>query len=219
MPKNPVVIYDLDGTLIPFNSFKRWLIFTFVSAIFLLNWDYCWLVGKTTIKRICCKNVDRIAFKQIIVTFHEQKTNRKFVEWSNFRFAVYLKKKTRKELLETDKDLYLATAAPDCYVKYYAQLMDCFRNYSTTRIENGLMHENMGVNKLTAVSQQLGENLYNATLYTDHEDDLPLAEKVSAVFLVNPSERTKQEFLFCLNQDFYKINEISKIVYIKLKSC
>ena len=195
MTSNSVVIYDLDGTLIPFNSFKRWLMFTVFSAIFFFNWDYCWLIGKTTIKRICCKNVDRFIFKQIIVAFHEQKTHRKFVKWSNFRFAVYLKKKTKTALLETSKDLYLATAAPDCYVKHYAQLMDCFRDYSATRIENGLMNENMGTNKLIAVSQQLGKNLNTATLYTDHEDDLPLAEKVSTVLLINPSEKTKREFM------------------------
>ena len=190
-----VVIYDLDGTLIPFNSFKRWLVFTVVSALFFFNLDYCWLVSKTTIRRVFCKNVDRFVFKQTIVAFHEQKAHRKFTKWSNFRFAVYLKKKTRKELLEAGKDLYLATAAPDCYVKHYAQLMDCFRDYSATHIENGSMNENMGIEKLTAVSQLIEEKTTNAALYTDHQDDLPLAEKVSTVFLVNPSEKTKREFV------------------------
>ena len=205
---NQVVIYDLDGTLVPFNSYKRWLVFTVVSALFFLNWDYCWLIVKTTIKRICCKphrrcgldpqspnNEKRVIFKQTIVAFHEQKAHRRFVKWCNFRFAVYLKKKTRKELLEAGKDLYLATAAPDCYVKHYAQLMNCFRDYSATCFEKGVMHENIGANKLTAVSQQLGNNITHATLYTDHEDDLPLAYNVSVVFLVNPTERTKQVFI------------------------
>ena len=203
---NQVVIYDLDGTLVPFNSFKRWLMFTAVSALCCFNWDYCWLVGKTTIRRMLCNNVDRVVFKQIIVGFHEQKAHRKFVNRCNLRFADYLKKKTRKKLLEAGKDLYLATAAPDCYVKHYVQLMNCFRDYSATRIENGVMNENIGENKLTAVSQQLGGNITRATLYTDHQDDLPLAEKVSAVFLVNPTEKTKREFVSLEYKQFSKVN-------------
>ena len=201
MTENSVVIYDLDGTLVPFNSFKRWLIFTTVSALFFLNLDYCWLVFSTTMRRMFGKNIDRIAFKQIIISFHEQKSHRKFVKWCNFRFAVYLKKKTKTALLEKNKELYLATAAPDCYVKYYAELMNCFKNYSATHFlrepqetGSGIMNENIGVNKLIAVSQQLGEQISTATLYTDHEDDIPLAEKVSRVFLVNASEKTKRAF-------------------------
>ena len=42
---NHIVIYDLDGTLIPFNSFKRWLIFTTISALFFLGFGLLFAIA------------------------------------------------------------------------------------------------------------------------------------------------------------------------------
>jgi len=201
-PKN-IAIYDLDGTLVPFNSFKYWLAYSFILALFFLRIDYNFLIFKIISKRLFGKT-DRIIFKEKIMNFHEQNKNTKFVKCCNTSFALFLKRKTKTGLFDNHKKLFLATAAPDCYVKYYVTKMDCFENYTASYIENGKLKENMGEQKLQSVSQLIENEIHQAVLYTDHFNDIPLSKKVSRVFLVRPTEKTKQEY------------ELAKIQYIEI---
>jgi phosphoserine phosphatase len=188
-----IAIYDLDGTLVSFNSFKYWLVFSFISALFFLRIDYNWLIFNIILQRMFGK-IDRFIFKEKIMNFHEQNEDKKFIKYCNTSFASFLKRKTKKNLLNRHKKLLLATAAPNCYVKYYAMQMKCFENYSASYIENGILQENIGEQKLQSTIQLIGNQIYKTVLYTDHSDDIPLAQKVSEVFLVCPTDKIKQEY-------------------------
>jgi len=199
-----IAIYDLDGTLIPFNSFKYWLLFSFVFSFLFFRIDYNWLIVKITLQRIFGKT-DRFIFKEKIMIFHEQNKNKKFVKCCNTSFASFLKRKTKTGLLDKHRKLFLATAAPDCYVKYYVKKMKCFEYYSASYIKNGILEENISEKKLQSVIQLIENKTYQSILYTDHFNDIPLAKKVSQIFLVRPAEETIKEY------------EMSKISYIVVK--
>ena len=186
-----IAIYDLDGTLISFNSFKYWLLYSFVFSLFFFRIDYNWLIFRGVLQRIFGK-IDRVIFKEKIVNFHEQ--NKIFAKRCNASFSSFLKRKTKNNLLNKQKKILLATAAPDCYVKYYVIKMKCFENYSASYIENGVLKENIGERKLQSVTQLLENKIHQAVLYTDHFDDIPLAQQVSQVFLVCPTNKTKKEY-------------------------
>jgi len=189
--RDNIAIYDLDGTLIPFNSFKYWLLYSFVVSLFFFRIDYNWLIIKIITQRMLGKT-DRIGFKEKIMNFHEQ--NNSFVRHCNTSFASFLKRRTKNDLLDKGKKMVLATAAPDCYVKYYVMKMNCFENYSASSILNGVLVENMGERKLQSVIQTLENDINNAILYTDHSDDIPLAKQVSQVFLLAPTNTTKNDY-------------------------
>ncbi|MDR0873714.1 MAG: haloacid dehalogenase-like hydrolase [Prevotellaceae bacterium] len=186
-------IYDLDGTLISFNSFQYWLVFSFIAALFFFRIDYNWLIFKTTLQRVFGK-IDRFTFKEKMMNFHEQNKDKKFIKCCNASFASFLKRKTKKSLLNKHEKSLLATAAPDCYVKYYVTKMNCFENYSASYIAKGILQENIGERKLQSTMQLIGNKPHNIVLYTDHFDDVPLAQKACEVFLVCPADKTKQEY-------------------------
>ena len=198
--RKDIAIYDLDGTLLPFNSFKYWLAYSFILSLFFFRIDYNWLIFKLTLQRIF-KKINRIVFKEKIVNFHEQNKNKAFAKRCNASFASFLKRKTRNDLLDKHAQLVLATAAPDCYVKYYVAKMDCFENYSASYIVNHKLNENINERKLQSVSQLIGNKIHQSVLYSDHHDDIPLAQKVAQVFLVSPTEETMKQY------------ELSKIPY------
>ena len=188
-----VAIYDLDGTLISFNSFKYWLLFSSIFALLFFRIDYDWLILKVTLQRIVGK-VDRFIFKEKIVNFHKQNKTTQFVKCCNASFASFLKRKTKADLFDKEKEIVLATAAPDCYVKYYVTKMGCFENYSASYIENGALQENRCERKRQSIIQMIGNQTYQSVLYTDHHDDIPLAQIVSQVFLVHPTDETIEKY-------------------------
>jgi len=186
-----IAIYDFDGTLISFNSFKYWLLYSFILSLFFFRIDYNWLILKATVQRMFGKT-DRIVFKEKIMNFHEQ--NKIFARYCNASFASLLKKKTKSNLLDKRKKMFLATGAPDCYVKYYVLKMKCFENYSASYIENGILKENIGEKKLQTVIQLIDNKIHDAILFTDSSEDIPLAQQVSQVFLICPANKTKKEY-------------------------
>jgi len=186
-----IAIYDLDGTLVSFNSFKYWLLYSFIFSLPFLRIDYNWLIIKAALQRMFGKT-DRVIFKEKIMNFHEQ--NRKFARRCNSSFASFLRRKTKSDLLDKGKKMLLATAAPDCYVKYYVLKMKCFENYSASCIKDGVLKENIGEQKLQSIMYLIDNNTNKFVLYTDHADDIPLAQQASQVFLVCPSNKTKKEY-------------------------
>ena len=186
-----IAIYDLDGTLISFNSFKYWLLYSFILSLFFLRIDYNWLIIKAALQRMFGKT-DRVVFKEKIMNFHEQ--NRLFARRCNTSFASFLKRRTKSDLLDERKKMLLATAAPDCYVKHYVLEMKCFENYSASCIKNGALKENIGKQKLQSIMYLIDNNTDKFVLYTDHSNDIPLAQQASQVFLVCPTNKTKKNY-------------------------
>ena len=193
--KTSVVIYDLDGTLIPFNSFKYWVVISFLLSFFFFQIRYFVFIIQLSIKR-GCGNLDRIQFKEAIVRYHDTNRDSFFFAWYNQQFASLLAKRTKISLLKSEEasTFYLATAAPDCYVKYYVERMGCFQHYTACSIENGIFFENLGEQKLLKLKQNLSQELFDASLYTDHYDDILLAKAVKNVYLVHPNKKTLATF-------------------------
>jgi phosphoserine phosphatase len=73
--------------------------------------------------------------------------------------------------------------------------MGCFCGYSACRFENGRFCEYFGEDKQAFFAVALREKLTNATFYTDHHADIPLARAVKNVWLVSPDKKTVTAFL------------------------
>lgn len=183
------IVYDLDGTLIPFNTFKVWIIISMVAPLFSLKLSDFAKIVVLVLSR-ATKKIGRTAFKEKLLVLQSQSSF-----WSKVGglYAVFLAKYyVRKHLLkdiQPGDTVCLATAAPDIYAKRFAEAMGQVDLVLSTYIsDESTMVEIFGEKKKESVLAKLGT--IPDLFYTDHYDDAPLARVSKKTFFTYPPEQS-----------------------------
>ncbi|HDS8992546.1 haloacid dehalogenase-like hydrolase [Klebsiella quasipneumoniae] len=197
------IVYDLDGTLIPFNTFKGWIILSIIMPLLCFNFKIFNRVCELVLSRALNK-IDRLTFKEKLLI--EQQED---LFWGKIGslYASLLMLFVRRRLLNEKKqnDLaYLATAAPSIYAKYLSKKIGIFSISLSTDISNELkMIEVFGEKKKEMVLEAL--MCPPDIFYTDHYDDAPLAKVSKKTYFIKPSVISKEKILSDKNIGDYEI--------------
>lgn len=161
----PLMVVDLDGTLISGNSlhiyikegFKRVSLLKKILILWLLFLRRMRIISHKKMKFGCLKYIDS---KDAIL-------HKRFVQC----VMTKLNARVTRQVKEFDGAVLLATAAPDVYIPW---IWD--GQYIATRTENNpMMDELRGEAKAAAVSEYAHRhNLTPTVVITDHRDDIPL---------------------------------------------
>lgn len=183
-----IVVYDLDGTISKINTFKAWIIFSFLYALVKFNIRDFFAMCKLISQRVS-KKINRLTFKEKLLNL--QKTDK--WEGAGETFAVkVLPLFIRHEMMSHDKFevRLLATAAPAIYVMPFIMKYSYFTDVVCSDFdEHGVFYETLANVKYDSVFKLLKDRTIDL-FYTDHHDDIPLMEVACKTILVFPSVET-----------------------------
>ncbi|MDH5386870.1 MAG: haloacid dehalogenase-like hydrolase [Gammaproteobacteria bacterium] len=191
---NKIVVVDLDGCLCSLNSFRYWLVFSFLFLFISFRWFALIKFIKVVLLRFFHKS-NRVQMKREILSVTEN-IPCFFIKW----FCQFLYCFTNSDVLKemrkyenTQVSVVLCTAAPACYVDVLAKKFDFSHVFSSGSVFNSLWKENIGEEKWRSVSAYYGKDVILECVITDHHDDLPLLLKAKKRLLVRPSRVTLDE--------------------------
>lgn len=189
-----IVVVDLDGSLVSVNSFRLWLLFSFVFLFFSFRWFSLWDFMKTVVNRLL-RRIDRVEMKKNILKSTEQ-----FPEFFVIGFVkvllMFINKSVLIEMRKYDGgqyDLNLCTAAPFFYADKIAKKLGFSQVFSTPSVFVSKWKENIKSEKVLALEAFYGEGFTIECVITDHHDDLPLLLKANRKVLVSPSDVTLEK--------------------------
>lgn len=197
------IAYDLDGTLVKFNTFKVWVILSFLLSL------VCFRISFLTrfiglVKSRKKGNLDRLGFKISLLALQ---VNSAFWEKIGDIYGRWLAKYfLRKDLLALHENAVrcLATAAPDIYAIPFSLQTKAFDTVICSHfIGDNDYIETLNENKKSAVLETFSS--HPDILFTDHYDDIPLIQSCKFSYLVSPDKSSKKKFISTLSVDTYKI--------------
>lgn len=187
-----VLVLDLDGTLIAYNSFHSWLIFLLKRGASYGCARLRWIVVK------------QLVLRALRLITHQQLKANIMALWSSVKhsvpqkaeaaakeFATNLRKDFRMSLLKLLDEAHskgvpclLATAAPSDYASML-QIEGLFDVVLASEIHNGLLVENRYEQKAKAVAlvcNSQGWDEGNIVFATDHADDISMCTMSKHVY-------------------------------------
>ena len=190
---NKVIVIDLDECLCSINSFRYWIIFSFIILLVTLRWQHLNVFARIVIKRIRGR-VDRVEMKRGILSVTEDLPGWA-VTWF-CRFLHMFSNSTVSGMVSSSDyervPIVLCTAAPACYVEPYAKKFGFAHVFATPSVSYDGWKENLGKQKLKSLLDHYGEDIKLLAVVTDHHDDLPILERAEKRYIVRPSRATLQ---------------------------
>lgn len=192
----PVVVVDLDGTLVDVNTFREYILF--VTKQLLKQGKL--LAAAKVITAVALRKTRFISHsemkKRILVATRKIMTNDNLdllVRGLLGRLNVDVFNKLERYRADGYRVL-LATAAPEIYARSLAEALRFDGCVATSDVapENEAWNENVGEVKLASVRDYVSSvEGHISVVMTDHYDDLPLMHYNTGMnILVNPSEKT-----------------------------
>lgn len=190
-----IAVFDFDGTLIPFNSFKFFCIFIIFFCVAILRFDYLWQALNLFYSRKF-KNLSHVDFKEKLCDLY-MKMGNPFCSFFSKLLIIFLRKDVFLELEKWQSDpeiiTILSTAAPSVYALKVGELLKFDMaigafGYSSNEF---LIHENIGLFKADNLRKHFPEveSVRFVVAYSDSRDDIPLFEMSEMKILVYPSEK------------------------------
>lgn len=192
----PLAVFDLDGTLLPFNSFHYFLVSVLLSATLRGRWTVAAGLLKAVADR-AARCTDHVSFKVRVCQLASAMPANDI-----HRFAVFCSHRLRPAMrMELDRYrksghlLCLCTAAPALYSQSLGQLLGfdvcvAFDAGGCSGVDNS------GNAKLNGLERALGHGLpWIEVMFSDHGDDLPLLRIARRPVLVAPSRTQLQRVL------------------------
>jgi phosphoserine phosphatase len=189
---DPVLIFDLDETILRVNSFPLWVRFLVAGRIrglgtrrrALLSLGVLLLIARRKLRRIDHATL----LRQLQQTWCRATQGRGDALVSAFQAELTLEiRPTLRPLLQRVADgrvdAVLATAAAADYAAGLARQLG-FRHVLTTTLDGDRSERNSGARKRDRVLALLREQVWHLRpriLFTDHIDDLPLIQECDAV--------------------------------------
>ena len=186
-----IVVVDLDGCLCSINTFRYWLVLSYLFLLFSFRWMTLIKFNKHAILRVFFDS-DRVKMKRDILSITEDLPEY-FVRWFCRLLSLFV---NRDVLLEMQKyeaghiPVVLCTAAPACYVNVFAKNFNFSQVFATLSIRVADWRENIGAEKVKSVETYYGKDVVLDCVITDHHDDLPLLLRAKKRLLVKPSKAT-----------------------------
>lgn len=185
-----LVVVDLDGCLCTINTFRYWVIFSYLYLFLTLHWLDFFKFSVVIFRRLLGR-VDRVTMKYEILVLTERLAP--FFIKIFCRFLVnFFNGSLVSRLKEYDDsvEIVLSTAAPSCYVKYLVKNVSVSKFFATQSVFGDSWIENIGQVKLEAIRKYYGSAVMIDTVFTDHYDDLPLLKHARHKVLVRPDDGT-----------------------------
>ena len=201
---SPVLIFDLDGTILQINSFPLWVLFLIGGRLSTLGTRRRLALsvrGQLALVRRKLRRTNHDGFlRELQVLWHEMSGSDG--EILTDRFIVRLLSRTRTNLNSTlrwvqsgEADAILATAAAAEYAEGLGQRLG-FRHVVATPANRRPGEPcNSGTSKRDRVFRLLAERDWESRaliLFTDHADDLPLMWESSVVYWFGSSALLSQ---------------------------
>jgi len=184
------IVYDLDGTLIPFNTFKGWIILSFFLPILSLKFKDSFFICHLIYLRVL-KKINRVDFKEKLMIHQKESLYWKFLGYKYASFLAFYF--VRNEILDKEKQKQkkcLATAAPDIYVLPFSKKINMFDVVICSFISpEKKMVEVFGEVKKDCIIKKFSKS--PDVFYTDHYDDAPLARISCKTFFIKPSKESR----------------------------
>lgn len=190
-----IAVFDFDGTLIPFNSFKFFCIFFMFCCVATFNFSCLWQALNLFYSRKF-KNLSHVDFKEKLCELY-MKMGNPFCSFFSKSLLLFLRKDILTELRKWQSDAevitVLSTAAPSAYALKVGDLLRCDMTigafgYSSN---NFLIHENIGLFKADNLRNHFDgvENVRFIIAYSDSRDDISLFEMSEIKILVYPGKK------------------------------
>lgn len=188
-----LAVFDFDGTIIPFNSFRLYIVY--LPLLLLVSGN---LSGFTAVVSLVYKKatgrISHLQLKRALVDLSVGLKNLAFA-----RFLFLLCRSNIKNEIRLYKRIgcttCLSTAAPSAYANRVAELLgvDQVFAYGDGRFSWGEGGDNVGSTKLRNIDVYFGSGCYVIeVMYTDHSDDIPLLETAKRKVIVKPR---KEQYL------------------------
>lgn len=190
-----IKIIDLDGTFVSVNTFHEWMKFLFMQTLKKFQCISSLKILLVIALRYT-KRIDHAKMKYMILQISENITTQKQIQ----NFVTQLNPYVHQNLLgivqDSDTVTILATAAPLLYAKNIKEMYGFNFVLATPSTTDTPWQENIRTHKaknIQTLFMQHHWKIEQATLYTDHYDDMPLMKLVSFTCLINASNKTKQK--------------------------
>lgn len=197
------IAYDLDGTLVKFNTFKVWIILSFFLSFVFLRFSFLKKFIGFVLRRKQGK-LDRVGFKAAILAIQVDSSFwQKVGQLYGGYLAIF---SLRRDLLALHKNAFrcLATAAPDIYVIPFSKKSGVF----DTAIYSHFVSDNKFVETLNEEKKKAVLEIFSSNpdfLFTDHYDDFPLINACKFTYLVSPDPASKKKLVERLSKENYQI--------------
>jgi len=190
-----IKIIDLDGTFVSVNTFHMWMKFLFTQTVkkfqFITSMKILTIIALRYTKRI-----NHATMKYKILQISENIITQKQIQHFIKSLQPYVHPKLLSMVQAPDTLTVLATAAPLLYAQSIKEMYGFDFVLATPYTTDTPWQENIRTHKaknLQTLFTQQHLDAQQATLYTDHYDDIPLMKLVLETCLVNASETTKQK--------------------------
>lgn len=191
--KKTIVVTDLDGTLIEFNTFPRWIIYCIYKSIHEKKYSILFRVSILLIRRKILRAISHRDFKISINKINYP------INWAtDFIKTLPLSDRVIRKITEhAPAYVIISTAAPECYAKHLSDIPDlkvdkviCSSNTPEGFVDNFKNHKKtQTINYIATLKED-----YKLIFFTDHHDDIPLSAVADINYLCLPSEKTKAIF-------------------------
>ncbi len=188
---NKIVVVDLDGCLCSLNSFRYWLVFSFLFLFISFRWFALIKFIKVVLLRFFHK-LNRVQMKRDILELTENIPHL-FISWFCQFLYFFTNSDVYTEMRRYENmhlPVVLCTAAPACYVSVFSKKFRFSHVFSSPPVFEGAWIENIGECKWRSISAYYGKDVILECVITDHHDDLPLLLRAKKRVLVKPSKDT-----------------------------
>jgi phosphoserine phosphatase len=187
---DPVLIFDLDGTILAVNSFPRWVMEMIACRVGGLPWRRRIRLSLAAQALLLGRKVGRTNHDALLAGFQGawRAACGDQAEAAADRFAARLLRHVRPALgpalervAKGEADAVLATAAAEDYVRALGRILG-FRHILAAPVQGG---GNRGARKRESVLRLIRDQGWehrSLLFFTDHLDDLPLIQASHAVF-------------------------------------
>jgi phosphoserine phosphatase len=181
-----IVVVDLDGTLIPGNSFRAWM--RHLTGWALLHGRPGIVVRMLALAAGRARGrLDHAGLKRGVLLLSSEVPP----EVAD-RFGRRLVRQVRPELWAAvtqdadGRDVVLVTAAPALYLQQLGEELGAAAVIATPGVVDDAWRETVGQAKLDALMERFGTDVEIDVVYTDHPDDLPLVTRAHRAVIVHP---------------------------------
>lgn len=199
------VVFDFDGTLIRVNSFPKWVKFFAWSKFKNFEFATFSKIISLIFQRKILNSLRHEEFKKALMElpFAEHEANEFARILKSFEHPNVMGK--LQQFLDEGYAVAISSAAPETYLKAYVKIakLENVKVIGASISENKLIL-NHSINKIENLEEKgfIKPTEKIEVLFTDSEEDWPLAQRSHKTILVNPSEMTLS---FYRNQNRTKI--------------